>query len=209
MSHIKHNFVGEEKRSWRMRNLEFLLRHQSDLLLENKLRGSYMELIGMSGSEFYALLTPYLQKPTDFIAVDRCCRVILDHREDMSAFKTIFSTSIIAVAQREIPIILNYDGYGSANSPSFWKKESFGIQDVIHKGIKKYGCFAFILNKVLGKADNETTHKTLLGFKQKILELGHGFRMLDAFEPSSDCMILDIYRGNGPRMITFRTLFVR
>lgn len=156
-----------DKTAWRETNVRFLESAPGLWDASGKLRYSYYELVGLTGSQMYTLLEAKLHTPKQFIGVDYMPEDIMYHRFRRVPWTTALvqdgyskaeSIAAYTEAQREelgissYPVaIYGFDDQASTGNKSWWNTEASQIQHIVAKTLAQAGCCCFMLNTTLGR----------------------------------------------------------
>jgi len=159
------NITDYRKDDWRLINLRFISTCEELWDGAGKLKYSYLELVGESGKEMYALLADKLHNPKQFIGIDKKLDIIYQHWKDnvpwMAAradgyIKARFVASLSKEERREIGLT-NYplaiygfdDSYNVGGK--WWNTEMELLQDIVQHTLEQAATCVLILNNTLDR----------------------------------------------------------
>lgn len=155
-----------DKDAWRKLNVQFL-ESRPALWSGGKLKVSYYELVGLSGSKMYDLLADKLHTPKQFIGVDQRTEAVLYHRKNRAPWTTCLvkdgylkaeQMATYSAAQREqvgigpYPIaIYGFDDHASVGSRHWWDTEASQLRQIVAKTLEQAEVCCVILNNTLDR----------------------------------------------------------
>ena len=156
-----------DKNPWRSNNIRFLEGRSGLWDTEGKLKYSYYEFVGLSGSEMYRLLEERLCTPKQFIGADHDAEAIQYHRmrdvpwttalvqdgyskaEEMAGYSAT-QRQPLGLAGHPVAIY-GFDDYASVGTKSWWDTEASQLRQIVAKTLEQAGVCYLIINNTLDR----------------------------------------------------------
>lgn len=148
-----------DKDNWRKRNVAWI-KKAHELFAGNKLKCSYLELMGESGIASFKLMRSLFKTADQFVALEQEPRVFmvncLNDQRDHHGYKLIYGDAYqiapqIAVEYKPPVAVFNFDGMKSVGNDTWWRQNGPLMRSTINKSIATSGVCVVMLNQTLDK----------------------------------------------------------